>query len=137
MLQCGHGDFAVGNADCPRFTLANALASMRPRRLRRGELALQTVQSWFHDCFNASTATSPWGTVAGRGFLTVGPDASMRPRRLRRGERLGFRLHRRVLDRFNAATATSPWGTRRAKTSSPRVTSFNAATATSPWGTMA
>src|SRR5438477_71267 len=62
VLQCGHGEFAVENAS--RYPEDNTIqeASMRPRRIRRGEPAQE-----INHC---------------------GPDAraSMRPRRIRRGE---------------------------------------------------
>src|SRR6266511_604153 len=140
-LQCGHGEFAVENYSAPweielnpgSFNAATANspwrtsarwchpgaggpASMRPRRIRRGEQENLSLSRTAHECFNAATANSPWrtgscavkvGSVSplqcGHGefavenslWLTLEAEpakASMRPRRIRRGEP-GWPLH--------------------------------------------
>jgi len=62
MLQCGHGEFAVENIAKLWGVPHYSSASMRPRRIRRGEHG---------------------SAVVGEATET----ASMRPRRIRRGER--------------------------------------------------
>src|SRR6266511_3781654 len=37
LLQCGHGEFAVENKGSPLVRSDSSSASMRPRRIRRGE----------------------------------------------------------------------------------------------------
>jgi len=41
-LQCGHGEFAVENMHKTGLDYHDAVASMRPRRIRRGEQGLGT-----------------------------------------------------------------------------------------------
>ena len=128
-------------------------ASMRPRRIRRGEPAQRRRQSITVDTlqcghgefaveneanadaamaassFNAATANSPWRTSRAGAELHRDTDASMRPRRIRRGER-GQRCECRPLPAgFNAATANRRGEQRRVDCSSESYERFNAATA--------
>ncbi len=110
-LQCGHGEFAVENLPARTNTVRGTPASMRPRRIRRGEPVRRGSAGRGWTGFNAATANSPWRTQplasrrrVGRWRLQCGHGefavenqgkgcinswsllASMRPRRIRRGE---------------------------------------------------
>src|SRR5438067_1024094 len=90
---------------------AISAASMRPRRIRRGELRPTRIISGRNTCFNAATANSPWRTDApqstkGSGF---GLQCGHGEFAVENGE--NARLTLLVADRFNAATANSPWRT--------------------------
>src|SRR5882724_5860125 len=85
-LQWGHGEIAVGNVIVGRRVLGGHLASMGPRRDRRGEPRRRGPRGGRWPGFNGATARSPWGTEMGR----IAPPS-----------RAGF----------NGATARSPWGT--------------------------
>src|SRR5579885_1423121 len=62
-LQCGHGASAVENLVCTTSAILIPMASMRPRRERRGEplfrrrLAIPALL--LPRCFNAATARAP------------------------------------------------------------------------------
>ena len=63
-LQCGHGEFAVENADdasarCRRHQCFNAATANSPWRTGMPRAAMPTCT-----CFNAATAMSPWRTPA-------------------------------------------------------------------------
>src|SRR6266511_2030405 len=86
-LQCGHGEFAVENKRFTYVVLKRKEASMRPRRIRRGERGNSVPERLLCLCFNAATANSPWRTeIRPRSTIPSSRSASMRPRRIRRGE---------------------------------------------------
>ena len=64
-LQCGHGEFAVENEKSFESTPTDAYdASMRPRRIRRGERGAASRRgAGGRPGFNAATANSPWRTI--------------------------------------------------------------------------
>src|SRR6266511_2509484 len=112
-LQCGHGEFAVENAECNCLHII-ALFTLQ---CGHGEFAVENgdqaaiYDTQFPQRFNAATANSPWRTTlaetrlgaprslqCGHGEFAVensaprpaghcARTASMRPRRIRRGER--------------------------------------------------
>ncbi len=115
-LQWGHGVTAVETRDRTIQRVAGPLASMGPRRHRRGDTmglsrpsdtvsALQwghgvtAVETWLFvpesadsnsDCFNGATASPPWRRDAYRCVCHI-ERASMGPRRHRRGDKsMGF-----------------------------------------------
>src|SRR4051794_39722378 len=80
-LQCGHGASAVENATTRRHHAGCALASMRPRRERRGERGFSGGLDGLAQSFNAATARAPWRTEIQAGEGGQDSKASMRPRR--------------------------------------------------------
>src|SRR5205809_398586 len=78
-LQCGHAEFGVENREAADEGRGDEGASMRPRRIRRGE-QLQLADQARLDRL-----------------------ASMRPRRIRRGERPAHPRASRTGQGFNAA----------------------------------
>src|SRR5438105_7104167 len=94
LLQCGHAVVGVENGAEVNNVINVAVASMRPRRGRRGEQQHADFDRERWCCFNAATPWSAWRT---RGMASAGSRqsyASMRPRRGRRGERGCFCLNR-------------------------------------------
>src|SRR5437879_2419800 len=51
VLQCGHGEFAVENPTLPPLRRPPTRASMRPRRIRRGELPVLSTTATKGFCF--------------------------------------------------------------------------------------
>src|SRR5436309_276274 len=106
LLQFGHGEFAVENEVGHRRLHRGQLASIRPRRIRRGEPGwIASVSSVYRrlQFGHGEFAVENTAKVAFISALTI---ASIRPRRIRRGERAACAgrstCGRR---RFNSATA--------------------------------
>src|SRR5438067_2188221 len=59
-LQCGHGEFAVEMCLLRGQCQVRPTASMRPRRIRRGDLDQRRGVRGQRNRFNAATANSPW-----------------------------------------------------------------------------
>ena len=62
VLQCGHDEFVVENANGVTLIFSNEKASMRPRRVRRGEHNIIILALSLNSGFNAATTSSSWRT---------------------------------------------------------------------------
>src|SRR5205807_1245347 len=59
-LQCGHAEFGVEKNILGYSRREHRAASMRPRRIRRGEAPQRAKSCWRPTCFNAATPNSAW-----------------------------------------------------------------------------
>src|SRR5207248_2452703 len=62
-LQFGHGVAAVENRINWTIAQGSPLASIRPRRCRRGKPPLRPATCPIDSCFNSATALPPWKTL--------------------------------------------------------------------------
>ena len=108
-------------------------ASMRPRRVRRGNPCAPFIPCRGTERFNEAPACPPGKSDTTDLPLPLLVSASMRPRRVRRGNDAGGRGRARRAERFNEAPACPPGKSPRTPPPSPRSTRcFNEAPACPP-----
>src|SRR5207249_500606 len=155
-----HGEFAVENSGTVGIMLPpSVLASMRPRRIRRGEGNTCNpdgkVVEWLQcghgefaveNSLSSETLCTQSKLQCGHGEFAVENQVccTVKRQNLRlqcgHGEfavenQMSWRNGSSKSRRFNAATANSPWRSGQRRSGRNRRKCFNAATANSPWRT--